>query len=787
MQVLGGLGGDYEANVQSLVQAAGEMLGGNAAIFSRLRSGKLWRRCRWHVPAGVEVLGRVTGSICYERVMVAEDGPCRVIGNLEENPYADTDPLLRLGSFRTYVGQPVTRQGETVGSLAVLFEADHTPDRTELRLLALLARAIEREDDRHGSHRDLEEGEAKLGAFFRSSLDGILIHDFRGRIREANPAAERLFGFKRGWLLRMKLPGLIAQESKAAARTSFRELKRSGYCRAELDFRRMDGTTFPAEVVASRFEIDGVAHVQGMIRDISLRRQREAEVMERELRFRLVFEQSLDGILLHDKEGRIVEANGAACRLLIAKKEALVGRDVLSLYPESTREEGTTAMRDVHLHGEAHFESNLVRSDGSTFPAEISASRLEFKGEVLVQKILRDITTRKEAEREVRRAKEEAERANEAKSLFLATMSHEIRTPLNGIIGFSRLLEAGPLSPVQHEHLSMVRHSGDILLGLINDILDFSRIESGKLELQHVVFSPGKLLTDTVALHQAGAKEKYLTLAMAIAPEVPAQVKGDPARLRQVLMNLIGNGIKFTSEGVVNARLDVEDGVRLLFSIHDTGPGFSTSEKERLFEPFYQADISSTRKHGGTGLGLAICRQLVLAMGGKIKAESSEEGADFTFWIPLLPADAPKQVASKVMRAKRSVLDETCRVLVAEDQPINARLITLMLRRLGIEVDLVVDGPAVLDYLLAADPLPHAVLLDMRMPGLDGVEVAKRIRSGQAGLEAARLPLIAVTGNAMESDRQACFEAGMDHHVPKPITPDALESVLLEVGLLEEQ
>ncbi|MDB6079642.1 MAG: rpfC 1, partial [Akkermansiaceae bacterium] len=314
--------------------------------------------------------------------------------------------------------------------------------------------------------------------------------------------------------------------------------------------------------------------------------------------------------------------------------------------------------------------------------------------------------------------------------------------------------------------------------------LDFSRIESGKIELEDVAFRPARLLSDTLALHAPAAGEKNLTLTQTVSSDVPSLVRGDPARLRQVLMNLIGNAVKFTDSGSVEVNLFLDEDRRLLFSVVDTGPGFTTEQQDQLFQPFYQTDLSATRKHGGTGLGLVICRRLLQAMGGSIVALRREAGAEFRFWLPLVEAQDHKlqRVVAPIVGSRPAV--EGARVLVAEDQPINARLICLLLERLGIVVEIVGDGPSVLERLKHSPSLPDAILLDMRMPGMDGVEVARRIRAGEAGANAMALPLVAVTANALESDRRACIEAGMDRHLPKPVTPEALERVLLDIGIL---
>jgi PAS domain S-box-containing protein len=778
-----GLGSDHAGNLLLLAAAGGEMLGAAASVPSILEDGKLCRGSGWNVKFGDTGDGEPQGKICYEAVIRSGRTGLVTVANLQSSAFAESDPLV--GRYQAYAAYPVMVRGKVQGAFGVFFDEPRVLDEVDEQVLAMVSHMIASEQERYDSRREILVSEEKFGAFFRSSLDGVLIHDLAGRVVDANPSAERMFGYPHEWLIRMNLTRLVPLESAPVARQALREVKATGYSRTDILLKRMDGTVFPAEIVGSRFEFAGHQRVHGIIRDTSQRKQAQDEAAERDLRFRKVFEQSLDGIILQDDEGKVVEANGTMCRMLGMTTEEMLGLSLGELHPERDLDERRRFFQRVQAEGESRYECEFQRKDGSVFSAEVASSSFDQSGHRFVQKIVRDITSRREAEAEIRRAKEEAERANEAKSVFLATMSHEIRTPLNGIIGFARLLEEGQLDETQRQHLSMVKTSGSILLALINDILDFSRIESGKIELEEVAFDPAQLLRDTLALHAPAADEKGLAAGHVIAEEVPSMVRGDPARLRQVLMNLIGNAVKFTEEGGVEVTLSVAEGQRLLFSVVDTGPGFTEVQRAQLFEPFYQTDLSATRKHGGTGLGLAICRRLMQAMGGAIEAVPREEGAEFRFWIPLVEAKDRKLRRTVAPVVGSQPVREGTRVLVAEDQPINARLICLLLERLGIVVEIVGDGSLVLDRLRSGAALPEAVLLDMRMPGMDGVEVARRIRKGEAGEAARALPLVAVTANALESDRKACLEAGMDQHLAKPVTPESLERVLLEIGILK--
>ncbi|MCH2065232.1 MAG: ATP-binding protein, partial [Roseibacillus sp.] len=381
-------------------------------------------------------------------------------------------------------------------------------------------------------------------------------------------------------------------------------------------------------------------------------------------KFKVFFNASVDGIILLDGFGAFVEVNDTAVRMCGYSREQLQGMYISHLM---NWEVSGRALNEVQRTGHSRSEAQLRRIDGSLLPVEVVWGRVKYEGRTLVHGIVRDFTERVKALREITLAREEAERAERAKSMFLAMMSHEIRTPLNGIIGYTELLLDSELNEEQRENLGLIHKSGDLLLNIINDLLDFSRIESGRLELEQVDFELSDCIEEVLGLHAAKASEKGVELTYDLQESIPAVVSGDVARVKQILLNLVSNALKFTAQGAVSVNGRVVAGPLLELAVRDTGMGFDPSKAESLFEPFQQEDASTTRKFGGSGLGLAICKRLVERMGGTISASSRVgEGAEFRFTIPLV---AGQSSAFAVIEDKGQFHGR--RALIIDDNEIN--------------------------------------------------------------------------------------------------------------------
>ena len=506
--------------------------------------------------------------------------------------------------------------------------------------------------------------------------------------------------------------------------------------------------------------------------------QKGSQLEEQEQLFGAIFYASMDGVVLLNERGRIMEVNQAFLRMLGVNEEQLVGKGGASLFAEQDRDLARTSFKEVVRTGYCRYECDLVRADGSVFPAEIVGSRAEVGGKKIINGVIRDTTERRRNMVKLRSAYDEAERANEAKSLFLASMSHEIRTPLNGVLGFTELVLGTALSGEQRRHLELVKSSGDMLIHIINDLLDFSKIESGQMVLENEEFDLEGMMKEVIEINSQVAAEKGLAVTLEMDAALPEVIRGDLVRVRQVVTNLVSNAVKFTKEGYVRIEAREEDGW-MKISVEDSGIGFDDGKAEMLFDAFSQADVSTTRQFGGTGLGLAICRNLAQAMNGEIEAHGElGKGARFVFSWPLEEGDEALALQEAEGGANDESLVKTGKlVLIAEDNAINARLLTIMLEKLGHESRVAKTGGEVL-RLLRGGEVFDVVLMDRHMPEMDGVEATRKIRAGESGGEVAMIPVVAVTASALEEDRERCLEAGMNDFLTKPLRPSELEETL---------
>lgn len=503
-----------------------------------------------------------------------------------------------------------------------------------------------------------------------------------------------------------------------------------------------------------------------------------------------------DGVLEIDLQGNIVNANPAALHLLKRDQSSPLSQPLLHFFhlhvPFSQHVLDQASLLQWLSMGEQLRDDNaLLRlENGSPLPVSFLLGPLMFEKTLIGHvAVFRDMRLQKQAEDELRHAKTLAEDAATTKSNFLATMSHEIRTPLNGVIGMATLLNDTPLNDEQHTYVNMLQRSAQILLKLINDILDFSKMEAGKYQLEQAAFSPATLAQDVHDLFAQQFTYKQITLETRLDPALPDMLLADANRIMQVLINLVGNALKFTHQGKVILHIETvapcqPDRTCVRFTVSDTGIGISPQAQKTLFDPFTQADNSTTRQYGGTGLGLSISHRLVQLMQGELQVSSQPgEGSQFFFTLPLQTVTVDTQQPAPQIQASQPLSSSapptrdagSAHLLLVEDNKVNQMITGKLLEKFGYRYTLAENGQQALEKM--AQIRFDAVLMDCQMPIMDGYEATRTLRRLEAQT-GQHLPVIGLTANALEGDREKCLASGMDDYSSKPIQVEELRQKL---------
>jgi PAS domain S-box-containing protein len=626
----------------------------------------------------------------------------------------------------------------------------------------------------------------------KSNIIPMFIGDGRGIIREANDAYLQLLGQRREELTagRVQWKGTMAPELDHLAGEFGRQLATEGVSApTEVEYIHADGHRIPALLGLAALDPAEDTAI-GFIVDLSECKRTEERLRASEQRL-LALVDSLDDIVVEmDERGIFRDVWARSEELLPRPKAEMIGQNIATILGEEVAKSYLERLAEALKTGQSQqFEYSFRRSrDPETLRwvmVRIHPTRTGDGAGKTACLVVSEITARKHAEEELRKAKEEAEAANVAKSEFLANMSHEIRTPMNGILGTLDLVLDTPLNAEQREFLGIAKLSADALLGILSDILDLAKVEARKLDLHPEKFRVREKVEGAVQLMLSRASEKNLKLRCHIDDAVPDALIGDDLRLGQVLLNLIGNGIKFTSQGEVSVEVALDsrtkERAQLHFVVRDTGIGIEPGKQKLIFEAFAQADGSMTRRFGGTGLGLTISRRLVEMMGGRIWVQSAPgQGSEFHFTAlfdqpasQALPL-GPVLVKARANRPQRANL-QGLEVLLAEDNPINQRVAVAILEKCGCRVTLAANGREALEAVerRAFD----LALMDVQMPEMTGLEAARAIRRKENS-GGQHLPIIALTAGAMDGDRDNCLSAGMDAYLAKPFQAEALRNIV---------
>jgi PAS domain S-box-containing protein len=647
----------------------------------------------------------------------------------------------------------------------------------------------------------MKNREANLAKFSVDRAgDAVYWVDSGARIRYANQAAELMLGYTFDELVSKKVFDIDTVMTGEQWGEHWEELSRLGTLTLESEHKRSDGTCLPVEINVNYLYFQGEEFNCAFVRDISLRKRAEFEIRESETRKSAILEAALDCIISIDHSGRIIEFNPAAERVFgYSRSEALGNAMAELIVPERLRGSHHEGMRHYLETGEGpvigkRIEVPAVRRNGEEFPIEISIVAIHLDEQPIFTAYLRDITQQKKTMEELESAKDAAETASRHKSQFLAGMSHEIRTPMTAISGYADLLSRPSVDPDQaREWGRMLRYNTQYLLSLLGDILDLSRIEAGQVDIEEQAFDLPTFLFEIEAMFRLMANEKLLDFGLEIKGRIPRTIKSDPLRLKQVMVNLINNAIKFTDQGTVRITVGMStEGGRgsdtLYISVVDTGIGISEEDQKKLFEPFYQVGAEKQSKATGTGLGLAISHQLSRMLGGDIAVESEAgKGSTFTLRLPFDVVSGSEVFTGDQARNLEAELDamaqapslKDARVLVVDDNHHNRAIVRFMLDDAGAVVVVANNGQEAVDEVDKAnreDKPFDLVLMDMQMPIKDGYTATREIR--ETGCE---VPVVALTAYAMSGDAKRCLEAGCDAYLPKPIVPDEFYSLVYKM------
>ena len=629
------------------------------------------------------------------------------------------------------------------------------------------------------AEEDLRKSENRYKSLFEQSNDPIILHDLEGNIFNFNQRAKELAKTS-GNQVNYSVFEFPMKEEAGKVRRAFTEVKKNGSVRFETKVKTARGNIIDIDV-SSRIVDKKNGIFQAIIRDITKRKQSEEELRKREEKYEALFEYSNDAIIMHDFQGKIINTNQKVTELYGYSKTQILHTNLFSLHPKTELPKIKIASDEVRKNGFYRFETKIITANGEIIDVDVSATVVDRDNEI-IQGMIRDISEHKRIEQELKHAKDQAESANKAKSEFLANMSHEIRTPLNAIMGFSDILANQLESKNLANYAASIQKSGKNLLEIINDILDLSKIEAGRLNLNRDYFNVNEFAEYIRQIYSERAYETDIGLEIEVDPNMPALIESDELRLRQIISNLVSNALKFTETGKVSVNFIAErkdsnkQEADIAVYVVDTGIGIAKEKQKVIFDPFRQEDKVTTKTQGGTGLGLAITKRLVNMLNGEISLKSEvNEGTEFT--VRFKGVRFHEQ--SKEMRdGEANVIAEgetgeynaglaETDILLVEDDLTNREVILVFLEEQPVKVHEAVTGEEAVAF--CKKQRPAVVLMDIRIPVIDGYEATRQIRNIYPDI-----PVIAITASTMGTEESQANFAQFDDYLLKPISGDKL-------------